>query len=107
MDRTVYTAENSHAQIRAQVFSSDLNGLVVSWYHEGNLINNTRYNDIRYYITITEGLSVYILNIARVQRANLGMYEAKVTSGNNISYSDFVQLEYAGTMVKIEHVHAN
>ena len=93
-DESIYAPENSRTQIRATVYSSDLNSLTVLWYHEGTLIDTA--SNPRYSVS-AEGMSLHILNIARVEVALLGRYMAVVTVGN-MNRTDVVQLAFPGKL---------
>ena len=93
-DETIYAPENSGTQIRATVYSSDLNSLTVLWYHESTLIDTI--SDPRYSVS-AEGMNLHILNIARVELAVLGRYMAVVTAGN-MNRTDVVQLAFPGKL---------
>lgn len=95
-DETIQVLENSHLKIRATVYSSDLNSLVIKWYHEGSLISTT--ND-PHYSESTQGMNLHTLNIARVELSLLGKYEAVVTAHpGDRNHSDAVQLIFLGIL---------
>jgi len=91
-EEIIYALEGSAVEIRAAVSSSDLNSLVVEWYHEGSLINVA--SDSRYSLR-TEGMGLRILSIASVGTDTLGRYEAVITIGNR-NQTDTVLLAFPG-----------
>ena len=97
-EEIVFAAENSSAEISATVFTSDLNSLVIEWYHEGTLIDAA--SDPRYSVS-AEGMSLHILNIARVEAALLGRYQVVVSTGDR-NQSDAVELAFPGMYVGVQ-----
>lgn len=95
-EETIYAPENSRVQIRATVYSSDLNSLVVTWYHEGNLIDIA--SNSRYFLNTEGRMNLHVLVITRVEMALLGRYKAVVTAGNR-NHTDIVQLAFPGNFI--------
>ena len=80
------------AEIRATVFSSNLNGLVLRWFYEGSLLDPD--SNPRYSLSM-EGSSLYVLTVASVGADTLGRYQAMITVGGR-NKSDTVQLALPG-----------
>ncbi len=87
--------------IRATVYNSDLNSLVIEWYYEGSLITTS---DPGYSVS-AEGMSLHTLSIASVGVDTLGTYQAVVTVGDR-NHSDTVRLALTGNITIILSVES-
>lgn len=82
----------STVQIQATVYASSQNDLVIVWYHEGIVVNQSENGHIS---LIKESQYIYALSISSVDSSHLGQYEAVVILGAK-NTSDTVQLVLPG-----------
>ena len=72
----LYIRMGKSAEIRALVYSSSPNNLVITWHHNGIRINPT--TDPRYSLSM-EGMGIHVLTIRSVAVNTLGTYRAVAT----------------------------
>ena len=101
-EHTVYAVAGSTVQLVATVHSSDLEAVVVRWYHDGALIDTstkTAYGIGRI------GSNMYALSVVEVGRGDLGRYVVLVCVGER-NDSDTVQLVFPGVSINSMYVLA-
>lgn len=91
-DHVVYAREGSTAQMVVTIHSSDLDALLLTWFHEGLPIDTA--SDPGYFVT-KEGDSTYVLNVVDVVSDDLGGYVVMASVGDR-NDSDTVQLMFPG-----------